>query len=105
MSELSNVCHAVGVLQVADSNQLHERPCTIVVRLVPARDEYEAKNEVDSCKALPGGFGVQAAAPVQQTAQPAQQQVPPVVDTGAAAAAPAAAGAGPAPGGTPPWKR
>ena len=95
--QLSNICHAVNMLQVQDSAELHNRPAIVKVKFVPADGQYNAKNEITSCESLQGAVQQpqqvtqpQAVAPVATQPQPAQQQVAP-----AAAAAPA----------TPPWKR
>ena len=66
--ELSNVCHAVGKLRVADSAELHNTPCTVKVKFTPAGKDRkgvyrDARNEITSCQALDG------AAPPQQAVQ------------------------------------
>lgn len=43
---LSGYCHATGVIQVADSQQLHGIPFKIRVSIKPAKDDYEARNDV-----------------------------------------------------------
>jgi hypothetical protein len=43
---LSALCHAVGELQVKDSEQLHFKPFVATVRMRPASDGYDASNEV-----------------------------------------------------------
>lgn len=82
---LSAICHATGVLNVSDSEQLHGRPMVAVVKVKPAEGQYGPGNEIGTYKPL----GASGAAPAQQAAQqaaPAQQQ------------------AAPAAGGTPPWR-
>ena len=54
---LSAVCHAVNVIQVQDSQQLHGKPLQAKVKLVPAGPgadgkHYEAKNEISGYKAV-----------------------------------------------------
>ena len=55
---LSAVCHAVGLLQVPDSQVLHGRPLQVKVSVRPARVDpttgtaYDASNEVKGYKAL-----------------------------------------------------
>lgn len=44
--QLSAICHAVNLLDVQDSSQLHNRPLKLNVKLKPAEGEYEAKNEI-----------------------------------------------------------
>lgn len=43
--QLSEICHAVGVLTPADSCELHDLPCSIVVAQVPDQDG-ELRNEI-----------------------------------------------------------
>ena len=57
--QLAQIAHAVGVLQVADSEQLHFKPLIATVKVRPARDNFEASNEVK-------GYKQGAGAPVQQ---------------------------------------
>lgn len=108
---LSAVCHAVGVIQVQDSQQLHGKPLQAKVKLVPAGagndgKHYEAKNEISGYKAVEGGAftgssSASAAAPAWATgnplpATPAGGVTPPWAGQPAQAPAPSA----PA---TPPW--
>lgn len=48
--QLSAICHATGVLQVQDSQQLHGRPLKIKVKVRAASGDYEASNEISSFK-------------------------------------------------------
>lgn len=80
--ELSAICHAVGVLQVTDTQQLHYKPLVIRVD-VEQRDGYSPQNVIKAYKAAPGGQGNAPA-------------------TGAATAAPAATSASPS-SAAPPW--
>jgi hypothetical protein len=48
--QLSAIAHAVGVLQVADSSQLHGRPLKVRVKFRPAEGQYEASNDITSYK-------------------------------------------------------
>jgi len=52
--QLSQICHAVGVLQVADSEQLHLKPLVAMVKLRPASGQYDASNEIKGYKAASG---------------------------------------------------
>lgn len=79
--QLSAVCHAVGVLRVQDSAELHEKPASIKVVVKPGQGEYLPSNEVKGYRALNGAA--------------------PVVAPRAAASAPAAVAAA-AP---PPWAK
>ena len=86
---LSAICHAVGELHVADSEQLHFKPMIATVRVRPARDQYEASNEIRGYEPMIGA------------ARPAAQTRPTVVASAApAAAAPAATATK-----SPPWRR
>ncbi len=56
---LSAICHAAGVIQVADSAVLHNRPLQVKVNLRPAGvgadgKQHDATNEVKGYKALDG---------------------------------------------------
>lgn len=52
---LAQVRHATGVLQLNDSQQLHNIPHVIRVEYKPARDQYSESNEVKEYKAMAGG--------------------------------------------------
>lgn len=97
--QLSAYCHATGVVQVADSQQLHGIPfkAKISVRTDPS-GQYEPSNEVKAVKHINDGGGAPAPqqAALQGFRQPAAQPAP------QAAPAPAPAPAAP-PTGTPPW--
>lgn len=89
--QLSAICHAIGVMQVTDSNQLHGIPHKIKVTVRkggPKKDKitgmetgemYEDSNEVKGWKNVneptPDAPVAAAAAP-QGFSQPAQQQAP-----------------------------
>lgn len=77
---LSAICHAVGVIQVQDSQQLHGRPLQLKVSLRaagPGADGkyYEASNEVKGYKAADAGAPM-AGAPVGGAPAWANQQAP-----------------------------
>lgn len=74
--QLSQICHAVGVLQVADSEQLHFKPLTAIVALKPAKGEYSASNEVKGYKAAQGA-PVSAQFQAPRAGVPPQQFTPP----------------------------
>lgn len=80
--QLSQICHAVGVLQVADSEQLHFKPLTAIVALRPARGEYAASNEIKGYKA---GGGAPVATTYQRPTAPAAGAMPPPAPARAAA--------------------
>lgn len=50
--QLSSICHAVGIMQVADTAELHNLPLQIQVKVTPAKGEHDAKNEVKNYKAI-----------------------------------------------------
>ena len=69
--DLSAICHAVGVMQVQDSSQLHGRPMKIKVSVRAATGEYEASNEVKAYKNINENVGGPAAgAPAAGSATP-----------------------------------
>ena len=48
--ELSAICHAVGVLQCQDSQQLHNLPMCCKVQYVPAKGEFNEDNKIVAYK-------------------------------------------------------
>lgn len=54
-AQLSSLCHAVGVINLNDSTQLHMRPLRIKVKVRPADGQYSASNDVTAFEALPAG--------------------------------------------------
>lgn len=105
--QLSAICHAVGQIQVSDSEQLHFRPVLVTLVVEPdSRDAHlpvEERRKQNKVKGYSPAGGVAAPArmapppPVQQAAPPPQQQY---------AAAPPPAPRQPAPGAAPPpWRR
>lgn len=63
---LSAICHAVGVIQVADSSVLHGKPMLVKVKVEAATAQNEARNAVTGYKAAEN-----AAATPAWTGQPA----------------------------------
>lgn len=89
---LSAYCHATGVIQVQDSQQLHGIPFKARVSVrTDTTGQYDPSNEVKAVKHINEDTGTTAAPAAQQW-----QAAPP------AQPAPAATGAA-APGPTPPW--
>lgn len=88
---LSAICHSVGLIQVADSTQLHGRPLKIRVKVKAASGEFEASNEISGYKNVneatdntmaPASAAPWGAVPPQAPAQyaaPAAQNQPPMV--------------------------
>jgi hypothetical protein len=95
---LSAICHAVGQMQVADSEQLHFKPMLVSVKYEPAGPDkhgvfQQARNKIS-------GYAAERAAPGAPTssAPPPRGPAPPAANSPAATAPrPAAA--------TPPWRR
>ena len=50
--QLSAICHAVGVMQVNDSAELHGKPFMAKVVVRPPKDGYEASNECKGFRAV-----------------------------------------------------
>ena len=69
--QLSAICHAVGVVQVQDSSQLHGKPFEIKVIIRPPGNGYDASNEPKGFRACENAQQMQQ--PAQQMQQPAQQ--------------------------------
>ena len=78
MRELSAICRAVGVLTPKSSEELHDKPLRIKVKVRPADGQYQASNEINGYEPLNGAATTNTA--------PTQKQAA----TGAA---------------TPPWKK
>ena len=96
---LSAICHAVGQMQVTDSEQLHFHPMVVTLAVEPdSRDKHkpiEEQRKQNKVKGYIGGAGVPsprpAAPPTSPPARPATAPMP------ARPAAPAST--------TPPWRR
>jgi hypothetical protein len=99
---LSAICHATGVMNVTDSEQLHFHPVVVKVIVKPPQGQYSASNEVKGYKPANGG-GQQPAQTAPPQARPAQQQAKPATAP-QQAAKPTQQAAKPA-GNTPPWRR
>jgi hypothetical protein len=90
---LSAICHAVGKMQVDDSEQLHLIPLIADVKVQPPKNGYDAQNTL---RYMP--LEQQRPAP-----RPVASPVRPAIAT--TAAAPAASPAPAAKTGTAPWRR
>lgn len=78
--QLSAVARAVGILQVQDSSQLHNRPLKVKVKVRKDQSgQYEDSNEITSYKNINENVGEAPAfaAPNQFTPPPVQQFAPP----------------------------
>ena len=65
-STLSGVCHAVGVMHLIDSTQLHNAPFVAKVKIVPEKDGHDASNEIARGGYKPAG----GSARMQQASTP-----------------------------------
>lgn len=84
-SELSAICHATGVIQLQDTQQLHNRPCRVRVKIRKDQSgQYDDQNEISAVEAAGGP----------------QLGMPPTPAAPAPAAQPAAPAAA-----VPPWQR
>lgn len=52
--DLAAICRAVGVMSPQASEELHDKPLMIKVKVRPASGEYEASNDVGGYKAVEG---------------------------------------------------
>lgn len=120
---LSAICHAIGVMKLQDSQQLHGLPMTCSVKYVPAKGEWAERNKIDEYKpASEYGKGKPALAAVPTPPSPvmpaahaaAPRPMPPVIQQNPAVAPtaftspPPAANTAPppsAPAGVAPWRQ
>lgn len=70
--DLADLCIAVGVASLRNSDDLHFKPFIGKVKIKPAKDGFDAQNTVSRFKAMGGAPPTQPAQ--RQTAQPAQRQ-------------------------------
>jgi hypothetical protein len=94
---LSAICHAVGQLQVSDSEQLHFRPLQVTLAVeIDSRDKLRPAEEQRKQNKVKGYAPLGGAAPARSVASPSAAPARPA----AAPARPAAAAST-----TPPWRR
>ena len=55
--ERSGICRAVGVLTPRSSQDLHDKPLSVKIKVTPARDGYEPGNEISEYAAANAGTG------------------------------------------------
>ena len=67
--DLAAICRAVGVMSPRSSEELHDKPLMIKVKVRPASGEYEASNDIGGYKAVEGANLTPA--PKPQTPTPA----------------------------------
>jgi len=87
MAQLSSLCHATGVMQFSDTDQLKNKPFYVRLKLVPAElnepgnpasgVKYEEKNEVMAYRAITDQAAMEAAKNQAVAKTPAGAQVPP----------------------------
>jgi hypothetical protein len=80
--QLSAICHAIGVLSVQDSEELHFKPLIARVKVRQRQDTGENTNDVSGYKPLDGqqpapAAGQQKSAPAQGAQQKPTGSVPP----------------------------
>ena len=73
--QLSAIAHAVNVLDVQDSNQLHNLPLQIKVKVRPPQNGYGENNQIAAYKAVENQAQMQPQS--QPQAQPQTQYQPP----------------------------
>lgn len=75
--QLSTICHAVNVLNVQDSSQLHALPMQIRVKVTnDPTGQYDPSNEISGYKAVGAGNGQGVAAPLAAPTAPAAPVAP-----------------------------
>lgn len=80
-SQLSAVCHATGVIQLQDTQQLHNRPCRIRVKIKKDQTgQYDDQNEISGVEGMgaaqPGMPAPAAPTQVAPAANPASAMPP-----------------------------
>jgi hypothetical protein len=116
-SQLATICKAVGLVQVNDSSELHNKPFQAKVVIRPPKDQYEASNDIKGFKEVSGGGAGSSGGSVgggdkpswAAKKEPVQKEEPPVVEHTAVADTtiePEANGGGEASAeGKPPWMK
>lgn len=80
--KLSSICRATGIINLQNSEQLHNVPFKAKVKIRPAKGDYEASNEITMWKhmseavEISGGQAMQAPAPMNIPQQVQRQQAP-----------------------------
>lgn len=75
--QLSTICHAVNVLNVQDSSQLHALPMQIRVKITnDPTGQYDPSNEISGYKAVGAGNGQGVVAPLAAPAAPVAPAAP-----------------------------
>lgn len=53
--QLSGLCRALGIGQLSNTDQLVNHVCIAKIKVRPAKDGYDASNDVQAYEAAPGG--------------------------------------------------
>lgn len=72
---LSQICHAIGVMSVSDSEQLHARRMVVDVRVEPGKGAYRDSNRIVSYAAI-GATAAPSPSPMPSPAAPAATAKP-----------------------------
>lgn len=86
---LSAICHATGVMQIQDTQQLHGRPLQVRLVVKPPSDGYDANNEVKGYRSVADGQkagGASSGSPFPAIQQAAAPFAPPAAQYPQAAA-------------------
>ena len=67
---LSAICRAVGVMTPRNSEDLHDKPLMVKVKVKPASGDYGASNEIDGYEAASGSPATKASAPAATASTP-----------------------------------
>lgn len=96
--QMSSLCRATGQMQVQDSDQLHNKPVAVKLKVRPTSAQFDEQNDVTGYEAVGAKF--QPGVPVSVgTSTPQPGQAP-----AAAAVAPPVSGQ-PGQAGAPPWTK
>lgn len=100
LGRLSAYCHAVGVMNVTDTTQLHGKPFKAKVAIRAAKDGYDAQNEIKAIKHINepvDGVASSTGVPTSATANVPSWATSGPAPAPVAAAAPVVAAAAPLP--------
>ena len=65
--DLAAICRATGIMQPQSSQEFHDKPMMVKVKVRPAKDGYEASNDICGYKSYSDDAPIQPA-PTKQTA-------------------------------------
>lgn len=69
--DLAGICRATGIMQPSSSQEFHDIPMMIKIKIRPAKDGYDARNDICGYKSYSDD------APVAPTKQPTKPTPPP----------------------------